>query len=95
MHALYHEGASGDAPVRAELCSALRWARALCRTLRARRDAKEARAVLLACKDWAECARRLLTLLNLHTRPRHLRALALGKSVLVLLAKGHVALKRE
>lgn len=78
LHALYHEGATGETPVRQELCSALRWARALCRSLRTRRDLKEARVVLLACKDWPECARRLLTLLNLHTRPRHLKDLAIG-----------------
>lgn len=46
-----------------ELAAALRWARALCRTLRTRRDAAEARALLLACKDWPECARRLLAAL--------------------------------
>lgn len=71
-------GAGAGAAVRAELGAALRWARSLCRTLRMRRDAKEARALLLACKDWPECARRLLTLLNLHQRTPRLPHAALG-----------------
>ncbi|XP_061722090.1 ubiquitin carboxyl-terminal hydrolase puf [Cydia pomonella] len=78
LHAVVVEGGSGSHGVREELLAALRWARALCRTLRTRRDAKEARALLLACKDWPECARRLLTMLNLHARPKQLRDLALG-----------------
>lgn len=88
LHAVYVEGggASGSgnggsavAAVRSELTAALRWARALCRTLRTRRDNKEARALLLACKDWPECARRLLTMLHLHHRLDRLRNAALGK----------------
>ncbi|XP_072930018.1 ubiquitin carboxyl-terminal hydrolase puf isoform X2 [Epargyreus clarus] len=71
-------GGAGGGAVRAELTAALRWARALCRTLRTRRDAKEARALLLSCKDWPECARRLLTMLNLHQRLTHLRDASLG-----------------
>ncbi|XP_037876167.1 ubiquitin carboxyl-terminal hydrolase puf isoform X2 [Bombyx mori] len=87
LHAVYVEGggaggsgaaAGAGGAVRAELGAALRWARSLCRTLRTRRDAKEARALLLACKDWPECARRLLTMLNLHHRFDHLREAALG-----------------
>lgn len=92
LHAVYIEsaGSSGNgggansASVRAELTTALRWARALCRTLRTRRDAKEARALLLACKDWPECARRLLTMLNLQHRHTHLRDAALGQFALLL-----------
>lgn len=80
LHAVYVEGGAGAGAggVRTELGAALRWARALCRTLRTRRDAKEARALLLACKDWPECARRLLTLLNLHQRTPRLPHAALG-----------------
>lgn len=86
LHAVYVEGGAGagagaGGAVRTELGAALRWARALCRTLRTRRDAKEARALLLACKDWPECARRLLTLLNLHQRTPRLPHAALGTYV--------------
>ncbi|PZC73627.1 hypothetical protein B5X24_HaOG209044, partial [Helicoverpa armigera] len=95
LHAVYVEGggAGGSAgAIRAELTAALRWARALCRTLRTRRDAKEARALLLACKDWPECARRLLTMLNLHHRHNHLRDAALGVLREVVLIGGGAAL---
>ncbi|CAK1552279.1 unnamed protein product [Leptosia nina] len=82
LHAVYVEGGAGGTSVgegvRGELTAALRWARALCRTLRTRREPKEARALLLACKDWPECARRLLTLLNLHQRSALLPRAALG-----------------
>ncbi|CAH0594132.1 unnamed protein product [Chrysodeixis includens] len=94
LHAVYVEGGGGGAGgcVRAELTAALRWARALCRTLRTRRDAKEARALLLACKDWPECARRLLTMLNLHHRHNHLRDAALGVLREILTIGGGAAL---
>ncbi|CAB3248888.1 unnamed protein product [Arctia plantaginis] len=100
LHAVYIEsaGSSGNgggansASVRSELTTALRWARALCRTLRTRRDAKEARALLLACKDWPECARRLLTMLNLQHRHTHLRDAALGVLREVVLVGGGAAL---
>ncbi|XP_050671951.1 ubiquitin carboxyl-terminal hydrolase puf [Leptidea sinapis] len=82
LHAVYVEGGAGSGPaasgVRGELTGALRWARSLCRTLRARRDHQEARSLLLACKDWPECARRLLTLLTLHQRSAALAHAALG-----------------
>ncbi|XP_047514444.1 ubiquitin carboxyl-terminal hydrolase puf isoform X2 [Pieris napi] len=83
LHAVYVEGGAGAGTsvgesVRGELTAALRWVRALCRTLRTRREPKEARALLLACKDWPECARRLLTLLNLHQRSALLPRAALG-----------------
>ncbi|VVC94832.1 unnamed protein product [Leptidea sinapis] len=81
LHAVYVEGGAGSGPaasgVRGELTGALRWARSLCRTLRARRDHQEARSLLLACKDWPECARRLLTLLTLHQRSAALAHAAL------------------
>ncbi|XP_068619314.1 ubiquitin carboxyl-terminal hydrolase puf [Battus philenor] len=101
LHAVYVEGggvgvgvgsSGGGGAVRAELTAALRWARALCRTLRTRRDAKEARALLLACKDWPECARRLLTMLNLHQRLSHLRLAALGVLRELVLIGGGAAL---
>ncbi|CAG4931724.1 unnamed protein product [Parnassius apollo] len=96
LHAVYVEGGgvagAGAGSVRAELTAALRWARALCRTLRTRRDAKEARALLLACKDWPECARRLLTMLNLHQRLTHLRLAAIGVLRELVLIGGGAAL---
>ncbi|XP_037301555.1 ubiquitin carboxyl-terminal hydrolase 34-like [Manduca sexta] len=95
LHAVYVEGGGGGGgggAVRAELAAALRWARALCRTLRTRRDAKEARALLLACKDWPECARRLLAMLNLHHRFNHLRDAAYGVLRELVLIGGSVAL---
>ncbi|XP_075983253.1 ubiquitinyl hydrolase 1 puf [Anticarsia gemmatalis] len=95
LHAVYVEGSGGGGGgggVRAELTAALRWARALCRTLRTRRDNKEARALLLACKDWPECARRLLTMLNLHHRHNHLRDAALGVLREVVMIGGGAAL---
>ncbi|KAJ0173738.1 hypothetical protein K1T71_010887 [Dendrolimus kikuchii] len=101
LHAVYVEGGGGGSggsggggggAVRAELTAALRWARALCRTLRTRRDAKEARALLLACKDWPECARRLLTMLNLHHRLNHLRDAALGVLKELVMIGGSAAL---
>ncbi|XP_041969100.1 ubiquitin carboxyl-terminal hydrolase puf [Aricia agestis] len=96
LHAVYVEGGGGSGAgggaVRAELRAALRWARALCRTLRTRRDAKEARALLLACKDWPECARRLLTVLNLHARTAHLPHAALGVLRELVLIGGGAAL---
>ncbi|XP_047537193.1 ubiquitin carboxyl-terminal hydrolase puf isoform X2 [Vanessa atalanta] len=102
LHAVYVEGggvggvggasAGAGSAVRAELGAALRWARALCRTLRLRRDAKEARALLLACKDWPECARRLLTLLNLHQRTPRLPHAALGVLRELVLIGGGAAL---
>ncbi|XP_069360601.1 ubiquitin carboxyl-terminal hydrolase puf isoform X3 [Maniola hyperantus] len=108
LHAVYVEGGAsvgavggvgagvgvgvGGGAVRAELVAALRWARALCRTLRLRRDAKEARALLLACKDWPECARRLLTLLNLHQRTPRLPHAALGVVRELVLIGGCAAL---
>ncbi|KAM3962482.1 LOW QUALITY PROTEIN: ubiquitinyl hydrolase 1 puf [Aphomia sociella] len=97
LHAVYVEGGGGGGgggagAVRAELTAALRWARALCRSLRRRRDAKEARALLLACKDWPECARRLLTMLNLHHRLSHLRDAALGVLRELVIIGGSAAL---
>ncbi|CAG9789149.1 unnamed protein product [Diatraea saccharalis] len=82
LHAVYMEGgagsASSSASVRGELAGALRWAAALLRTLRTRRDTKEARALLLACKDWPECARRLVAMLAAHHRLDHLRVPSLN-----------------
>ncbi|XP_060805071.1 ubiquitin carboxyl-terminal hydrolase puf isoform X2 [Amyelois transitella] len=102
LHAVYVEGggasgggagsAGAGGAVRGELIAALRWARALCRTLRIRRDAKEARALLLACKDWPECARRLLTMLTLHHRLAHLRRAALGVLRELVMIGGSAAL---
>ncbi|XP_049877741.1 ubiquitin carboxyl-terminal hydrolase puf [Pectinophora gossypiella] len=91
LHAVYVEGGGGGAGVRGELAAALRWARALCRTLRTRRDPKEARALLLACKDWPECARRLLTVLNLQ-RHAHTCLHALGVLRELVLIGGGAAL---
>ncbi|KAL4719135.1 hypothetical protein ACJJTC_007180 [Scirpophaga incertulas] len=96
LHAMYTEGGGGGggsgASVRGELCGALRWAGALCRTLRTRRDAKEARALLLACKDWPECARRLVAMLPHHHRFDHLRAPALRVLRELVLIGGGAAL---
>ncbi|XP_028171395.1 ubiquitin carboxyl-terminal hydrolase puf [Ostrinia furnacalis] len=97
LHAVYVEGGGatgggGAAGVRGELAAALRWAAALCRTLRTRRDAKEARALLLACKDWPECARRLLAMLAAHHRLDHLRVPALGVLRELVLIGGAAAL---
>lgn len=51
----------------------------LIRCLRIYRDVKDARGIILACKDWLEVIRKLASLLNTYNPPE-MRLLCIGES---------------
>lgn len=51
----------------------------LIRAVRTFREAKDARALLLATKDWPEVIRKLATLLNTYN-PQDVRTLSIGRT---------------
>lgn len=54
--------------------------------IRAYRDSKDARNLIMATKDWLEVIRKLATLLNTYNPPE-MRILCIGKSIVYLFRK--------